>query len=115
MEQKVKIYQGVVCLEIASAGGGRWWYQGGGLAYTPFLASQVRHIQVGVVAGSGRQVVAVKIKKGRVSQLVAVNLVRSDVPALVALGVWPSGVAVPFAAPVYSPWPHPADFELLPD
>lgn len=101
----VKLYKGIVCLEIASEKGALWWPQGGRLHYTPMKIADVRQMVQGTVSGEGRRVWAVPLEINGKSSLVAVNLPRSDVwglrqgrPSLAAL-------PLPTATPDYQPWP----------
>jgi len=102
---KVKIYKGVVCLEIPSAYGGKWWYQGGTLAYTPVLAEEVYAMRHGTLRDSRRDVLVVAIKIGGEEKLVAINLPRTDIDALKRRGLWPNAMEKPYKSIHYSEWP----------
>ncbi|CAN0527258.1 unnamed protein product, partial [Laminaria digitata] len=42
---KLPIYKGVACVEVASAHGARWWYAGAGLDYSPLLVSDIQSLK----------------------------------------------------------------------
>lgn len=100
---KLKIYQGVVCLEITSPHGALWWYQPGKLAYTPAKIADIRRLQSGTIGV--KKVLAVPVQLGHQQTMVAMNLPRSDLWTLKALGMLPAWVTLPDEAPEYTPWP----------
>ena len=105
MENKAKVYQGIVCLEIASAYGQKWWYQGESLSYTPVLVNKLRAVSKAVLEGSRKEVLVVALKIGNTERLIAVNIPRSDIAALKARRLWPAGMPEPFTSFSYTPWP----------
>ena len=105
MENKAKVYRGIVCLEIPSAYGNRWWYQGGSLSYTPVLVSEVRAVSKATLEGSRKKVLVVALKIGNTERLIAVNLPRSDIEALKARRLWPANMPEPFDSYSYTDWP----------
>lgn len=100
-----KVYKGVACLEMMSQDGGKWWYQGGSLAYTPVLIKQLNVIQVAVIKGTGREVLAAPLKMGNSEHLVVLNLPRTDIVELKARGLWPKDFKAPHQTTDYTPWP----------
>lgn len=101
---KLPIYKGVACVEVASAHGGRWWYAGGGLSYSPLLVSDIQSIKQVRIISMGEDRVVVRVAT-RVEQL-AVNLARSDIAAFMAKGWWSAQyLQPPFDAIEYTPWP----------
>ena len=105
---KVKIYEGVVCLEVYSPDGGKWWYAGGSLAFTPVLAPEIYHVRYGQIEGTRREVLAVAMKIDGKENLIAVNIPRSDIAALKKRRLWPEGLEEPYTKINYSPWPEHA-------
>lgn len=106
MTTKAKVYKGVACLEMFSPDGGKWWYAGGSLAYTPVLISEITALQYGVVQGSGREVLAAPLKMNGREHLVALNLPRTDIITLKARGLWPKSLKAPHETTDYTPWPE---------
>lgn len=106
MTTKAKVYKGVACLEINSPDGGKWWYQGGTLAYTPVLISEMSKLRYAVVQGSRKEVLAAPLRIGNQEHLVVLNLPRTDIIELQARGLWPSGLQAPHQTTQYAPWPE---------
>lgn len=101
---KAKVYRNIICLEARSRDGGKWWYQGGNLAYTPIHAKEIIQVSFGRIKDTGREVLTTAIDLGGEPQLVAINFVRSDMAALVAYGHLPKDYPV---KPVkYTPYPE---------
>ena len=105
---KLKIYQGVLCLEAPSPNGHRWWYQPGKLAYTPVKIKDIRRLQSGTIGL--KKVLVVPVQMGSQQTMVAVNLPRSDLWTLQALGMLPSWITLPETPPAYAEWPEYAQF-----
>lgn len=101
---KLKVYEGIVCLEIRSANGGQWWYQTPSLAYTPVRIKAIRRLAKGYVGV--RPVLVVPVTVGGQEMMVRVNLPRSDVWTLERLGMLPAEFPRPTEAPAYTPWPR---------
>ena len=103
---KFRIYQGIACLETTSppsVHGGWWWDQGYQLGYRPYPIRNIRRIRVGILQGTGREVIAVDVH----GQWIALNPARSDIPALTAAGIWPPHMAKPYTLPpAYHSWPE---------
>lgn len=100
---KLKIYQGVLCLEAPSPHGHRWWYQPGKLAYTPVRIKDVRRLQSGTIGL--KKVLVVPVQVGAQQTMVAVNLPRSDLWTLQTLGMLPRWIPLAEEPPDYTPWP----------
>lgn len=103
---KAKVYKGVACLEIPSKDGGKWWYQGGTLSYTPVLIREIRAIRTGHIKGSNKEVLVVPLQMGHAEHLVVVNLPRTDIVELKARGIWPKDMHAPHEKTDYEPWPE---------
>ena len=101
---KLKIYQGVLCLEAPSPNGERWWYQPGKLAYSPVKISEIRRLQSGTIGV--KKVLVVPVQVGSHQTLVAVNLPRSDLWTLKAMGMLPLWINISDEPPEYTPWPE---------
>ncbi len=101
---KAKVYRNIICLEAQSRDGGKWWYQGGSLAYTPIHAKELIQVSFGRIKDTGRQVLTTAIDLGGRPQLVAINFARSDMAALVAYGHLPKDY--PVEPVTYSPYPE---------
>ncbi|MEC8067156.1 MAG: hypothetical protein VXY83_05665 [Pseudomonadota bacterium] len=106
MTTKAKVYKGVACLEMPSRDGGKWWYQGGSLAYTPILIREIRVLKTGTLKGQGREVMVVPLKVGNQEHLVVLNLPRTDIVELKARGLWPEDFVAPHLTTNYTPWPE---------
>ncbi len=100
---KAKVYKNIICLEVASKDGPKWWYQGGNLAYTPIHVKELIQVSSGRIKKTGREVLTTAIDIGGQPQLVAINFARSDVAALVAYGHLPKDY--PLTAIAYEPYP----------
>lgn len=103
---QAKVYKGVACLEIASRDGGKWWYQGGSLAYTPVLIKEIKAMRTGYIKGKHKEVLVVPLQMGNSEHLVVVNLPRTDIVELKAHGLWPRDLHAPHETTNYEPWPE---------
>ena len=101
-----KVYKGILCLEIASQNGPKWWPQGGRLHYTPIKIQAVRQLMQGTVSGEGRKIWAVPLEIQGKSSLVAINLPRSDLWGLKQAGLLPVDLPLPAQSPTYETWPE---------
>lgn len=101
----VKIYKGIICLEIPSENGPKWWPQGGRLHYTPIKVQDIRQLVQGTVPGEGRKIWAVPLEVQGKSSLVAINIPRSDLWALQQARLLPSDLPLPPGSPTYETWP----------
>lgn len=101
-----KVYKGVACLEMRSPDGGKWWYQGASLAYTPVLIREIRAIRTGVLKGKGREVMATPLMMNGKEHLVVLNLPRTDIVELKARGLWPEDFNAPHEKDDYTSWPE---------
>lgn len=99
---KFRIYKDVVCLEIESREGARYWDVGHGLDFRPCHISRITRVRHGVLSGTPREVVAADID----GQWVVINLPRSDIPALAERGLIPADMLLPFdTVEKYTPKP----------
>jgi hypothetical protein len=112
MSTKAKVYKDIVCLEVASPDGGKWWFQTQALAYTPYHVDRVTRLVAGTLTGSSRSVLAVQIKQEGHDILVAINIPRTDVVALKRKKLVPSSYPLPDRVDVYTPWPDHAQQRL---
>jgi hypothetical protein len=112
MTTKAKVYKDIICLEVASPEGPRWWFQTPALAYTPYHVDRIRRLVWGTLSGSARQVLAVPVQQGGKEVLVAINLPRSDIAALKRKGLVPEGYQLPTRTDTYTPWPDHARARL---
>lgn len=106
---KMKIYKGVLCLEIASRVGAKWWYQTPGLAFTPFALSDVPNITQGRIVGTQRHIAALNLMVSGQKRLVAINLPRSDIGGMMRRGLWDDDFPHPgfnIENITYTPWPE---------
>ncbi|MFT7432431.1 MAG: hypothetical protein ACI9TY_000043 [Alphaproteobacteria bacterium] len=103
---KAKVYKGVACLEVASADGGKWWYQGAKLAYTPILIKEIRALRTGRLEGTGREVLTTALIFGGKEHLVVINLPRTDIVELKARGLWPRDLHAVHETTEYTTWPE---------
>lgn len=101
---KVSIYPDIICLEVSSTTGAKWWYQGGNLAYTPIHVKELKQVSFGRIRQTGRQVLTTAIDMGGQPQLVAINIPRSDLAALIKYGHLPKDY--PVEPVTYSPYPE---------
>lgn len=100
----LKVYKDIICLEIHTPHGGKWWWQSGNLAYTPCHISLVREVQSTATTHKGK-VLAVPVRINGRTVLVAVNVPRSDMAALEHYGRIEKG-SVRYTPPAsYTPWP----------
>ncbi|MBI1363246.1 MAG: hypothetical protein GC134_04620 [Proteobacteria bacterium] len=112
MTTKAKVYKDIICLEVASPEGGKWWFQTPSLSYTPYHVDRIQRLVWGKMTGSSREVLAVPVQKGAQEVLVAVNLPRSDLAALKRRKLIPAGYPVPDRENAYTPWPDHAQERL---
>ncbi|HAG52987.1 MAG TPA: hypothetical protein DCL21_04280, partial [Alphaproteobacteria bacterium] len=56
MEAQTKIYKDVVCLEVSSSNGPKWWYQGDSMSYSPFPISGLKQVAQGTIKQGNRKV-----------------------------------------------------------
>jgi hypothetical protein len=106
MTTKAKVYEGVVCLEINSADGAKWWYQGTALAYSPALVQDIKVLRVATIQGTRKPVLAAPISVGNSEHLVVLNLPRSDVVALKRRGLIPRDMPLPHEKTDSTDWPE---------
>ena len=106
MEVQTKIYKDVVCLEVTSSNGPKWWYQGYNMSYSPFPVSALKQVVPGVIRQGNRKVFTTAIDIGGTAHVVAINMQRSDVWALIRRGLVPSSTPLPRQNPDYSPTPE---------
>ena len=102
---KAKVYKDVVCLEMPSNDGAKWWYHGASLCYTPVLIHEIKRIQYGVISGTHKEVLAVPLRLGGQEHLVAINLPRTDIVGLMQARLWNPHFPVPHQTTNYTPWP----------
>jgi len=103
---KFKIYQHVVCLEMKSPIGGKFWHQGLQLGYTPVLLRHLRRVKYGLLQGSGTDAGRWVLATWYENQWVAINLPRSDIAGLQQAGLWPQNLATPYdTLAAYTPLP----------
>lgn len=99
------MYKDIICLEIRTPHGGKWWWQSGSLAYTPCHIGLVREVKHASVTGKGNMITVPVHIDGR-TVLVAVNVPRSDIAALERYGLIQKG-SVRYSPPAaYAPWPE---------
>ncbi|MDD9911718.1 MAG: hypothetical protein OXR68_08440 [Alphaproteobacteria bacterium] len=106
IQPRFRIYQGIACLEDKAPPhihAGKWWDQGFNLNYTPYPIKNIRHIRIGIIQGTTREVIAAQINQ----QWIVINPARSDIPALEKVGIWPTHMKKPYSTlPTYTPWPE---------
>jgi hypothetical protein len=111
MEQesnKTKIYKGLICLEVESRVGAKFWYQTLNVSYTPYPISAVRKLGMGMLHGSGRRVVMAEVSGSRI----VLNLARSDCLGLQERRLWHSRFPnLPFDINKTVYTPRPKGFE----
>lgn len=106
MEAQTKIYKDVVCLEVNSANGPKWWYQGYNMSYSPYPVSSLKQVAQGTLRGTGRKVFTTALDIAGTPRVVAINMQRSDVWALKRRKLIPESVDNPRSEPNYSPNPE---------
>ena len=99
-----KIYKGVACLEATAAGGEKWWYQPGNLAYAPIPIADIKRVVAGRIGV--KKVLAVPVQWGARRTMVALNLPRTDLWTLKEQGFLPQNYQLPDAPPTYTEWPE---------
>jgi hypothetical protein len=106
MEVQTKIYKDVVCLEVTSSNGPKWWYQGYNMSYSPFPVSALKQVAQGTLRNSGRKVFTTAIDVAGTPSVVAINMQRSDVWAMIRRGLVPSNTPLPRTNPDYTQAPE---------
>lgn len=106
MEAQTKIYKDIVCLEVISANGPKWWYQGYSMSYSPFPVNALRQVAKGKLRQTGREIFTTAIDIAGTPRIVAINMQRSDVWAMIKRGLIPTNTALPRINPNYSPHPE---------
>lgn len=106
MQSVVPIYKNVICLEVYSKNGAKWWYQGGSLAYTPILISDIKQIAIGKIKGTNRTVYTTAIDFNGVAKMVAINMQRSDVWTMINKKLIPATTTLPRSQANYSQHPE---------
>jgi len=106
MEAQTKIYKDVVCLEVASSNGPKWWYQGYSMSYSPFPIKALKQVAQGTIKQGNRKVMTTAIDIGGTPHVVAINMQRSDVWAMIRRGLVPASTSLPRAEPNYSQDPE---------
>jgi len=112
MTTKAKVYKDIICLEVYSPEGARWWLQTPTLSYTPYHVDRIVRMASGVIRGSSRPVLAVQVRQGGEDVLVAVNIARSDIAALKRKRLVPASYTLPERVDTYTPWPTHAQKRL---
>lgn len=102
MQVQTKIYKDVVCLEVISANGPKWWYQGYSMSYSPFPVKALRQVAQGVIKQGNRKVFTTAIDIGGTPRVVAINMQRSDVWSMIKRGLVPANTPLPRNTPDYS-------------
>lgn len=75
---KLNVYKDIICLEVRSPHGSKWWWQNENLSYTPCHKNWLQKIVWATVQGKGK-VLATPVDFGNGDTvLVAVNVPRSD-------------------------------------
>lgn len=103
MEVQTKIYKGIVCLEVVSANGTKWWYQGYSMSYSPFPLKELRQVAQGTLKKGGRKVFTTAIDIAGTPRVVAINMQRSDVWGMIKQGLIPANTPLPRTQPNYTP------------
>lgn len=106
MEAQTKIYKDVVCLEVVSANGPKWWYQGYNMSYSPFPVNQLKQVALGTIKNTNRKVFTTAIDIAGTPRIVAINMQRSDVWAMIKRGLVPSQTPLPRSQANYTPHPE---------
>jgi hypothetical protein len=106
MEAVTKIYKDIICLEVKSANGPKWWYQGYNMSYSPFPVKALKQVAQGVLKQGNRKVLTTAIDIGGTAHIVAINTQRSDVWALIKYKLVPSDTPLPRSEPNYCTHPE---------
>lgn len=106
MEVQTKIYKDIVCLEVISANGSKWWYQGYNMSYSPFPIKYLMQIAKGRLRQGNKEIYTTAIDIAGTPKVVAINMQRSDVWALIKRGLISSTTPVPRSQPNYTPHPE---------
>jgi hypothetical protein len=106
MESQAPIYKNIVCLEIPSANGPKWWYQGASLAYSPIPVNAIKQIALGTLRKSNKKVFSTAIDVAGEPKIVAINMQRSDVWAMVKHKLIAPNTPLPRQNPNYSQKPE---------
>lgn len=88
---KVKIYKDLICLEVESRVGAKFWYQTPNISFTPFPIREVKSLGMGILHGAGRRVITAEVSGHRI----VVNLARTDCLSLQVRGMWHSSFPLP--------------------
>lgn len=104
---KFKIYADIVCLEMESPVGGKFWGQGLRLGYTPVWVRDIQRVKYGLLQGSGHDAGRWVLAAWYDTQWVAINLPRSDIAGLQRARLWPAGTPLPYdTLTAYTPLPQ---------
>lgn len=106
MEAQTKIYKDIICLEVISANGPKWWYQGYSMSYSPFPLKNIRQIAKGRLKQGNRLVYTTAIDIAGKPRVVAINMQRSDVWGMINRGLIPANTPLPRAQANYSQNPE---------
>lgn len=106
MEVQTKIYKDIVCLEVISANGAKWWYQGYNMSYSPFPVKALRQVAQGIIKQGNRKVFTTAIDIGGTPKVVAINMQRSDVWAMIKRGLIPVNTPLPRSEANYTTHPE---------
>jgi hypothetical protein len=106
MDVQTKIYKDIICLEVVSANGPKWWYQGYNMSYSPFPVKMLRQVAKGRLKQGGRVVYTTAIDVAGTPRVVAINMQRSDVWALIKRGLVTADTPLPRTEPKYSDHPE---------
>jgi len=105
MNANLKVYKDIICLEVPTPHGPKWWWQSGNLAYTPCHISLIQEVKQATVSNKGNMLTVPVRIDGR-TVLVAINVARSDIAALENYNRIPRG-SVRYTPPQqYTPWPE---------
>src|SRR5690606_14999398 len=53
MNANLKVYKDIICLEVPTPHGPKWWWQSGNLAYTPCHISLIQEVKQATVSNKG--------------------------------------------------------------
>jgi len=106
MEAKTKIYKNIICLEVASSNGPKWWLQGYNVSYSPIPVSAIKQIAAGRLRQTNKHVFTTAIDIGGKATMVTINLQRSDVWAMIKKGLVPKDTKLPRTEPNYTQVPE---------
>jgi len=106
MEAKTKIYKDIVCLEVASSNGAKWWLQGYGMSYSPMPVNAIKQVAQGTLRGTNRKVLTTAIDIAGQATMVTINTQRSDVWAMIRRGLIAKDTPLPRENPNYTQHPE---------